>query len=60
MLNSNTLNPLTQAYLRMLSTKCVNKSYTYLIYICKQDLALNNQYAIKQNQSKTKQIIYIR
>ena len=29
-----------QAHLQMLSTKCVYK--TYILYMCKQDLALNN------------------
>ena len=32
----------TQTCLRILSTKCVYKSYIYLIYMYKQDLALNN------------------
>ena len=46
-LYSNTLNHLTvqkraQACLRMLSTKCVYKSYICLMYMNKQDLALNN------------------
>ena len=31
------------ASLRMLSAKCVYKSYIYLIYMYKQDLALNKQ-----------------
>ena len=53
----------TQARLRILSTKCVHKSYRYLIHTYKQDLALNNQqwlicYKTKLNQPK--QIICIR
>ena len=45
------------AHLRMLSTKCVYKSYMYLIYMCTQDLALNNLqwlicHKIKPNQTK--------
>ena len=31
-----------QANLKMLSTKCVYKSYIHLIYIYKKDLVLNN------------------
>ena len=43
-----------QTRIRQLSTKCVNKSYVYLIYMYKQDLALNNSLCHKTqlNQSK--------
>ena len=50
LLHFNTLNHLTvckkkkraQVCLRMLSTKCVYKSYVYLIYMYKENLSLNN------------------
>ena len=38
----NCLQKRAQAHIRILSTKCVNKSYIYLIYMYKVDLALNN------------------
>ena len=47
-----------QTRLRMLSTKCVYKSHIYLIYMCRENLALNNvqwlichKTGLKQNQS---------
>ena len=49
LLHRNTWNYLTvrkkraQAHLRMLSRKFVYKSYVYLTYKYKDDLALNNQ-----------------
>ena len=38
----NCVQKRVQARQRMLSTKCVYKSYIYLMYMCEQDLVLNN------------------
>ena len=47
-----------QARLRMLFTKCVYKSYVYLIYMYKPYLALNNLQWLICHKIKLKQIIF--
>ena len=46
-----------QVHLRMLSTKCVYKSYIYLIYMYKVDLALNNLQWLICHKTQSNQII---
>ena len=48
-----------QARLRMLFTKCVYKSYPYLIYMYKDDLVLNNQQLLICHKTQPNQILYI-
>ena len=46
----------TPANLRKLSTKCAYRSYIYLIYMYKQDLALNN---LQCDKTQPNQVLYI-
>ena len=48
-----------QARLRILSTKCDNKSYKYLINMNREDLALNNLQWLICHKTQPNQIIYI-
>ena len=45
--------------LQMSLTKCVHKSYIYLIYLYKEDLALNDLQWLICHKTKPNQILYI-
>ena len=47
------------AHLRTLSIKYVYKSYIYLIYMYKEDLALNNLQWLICHKTQPNQILYI-
>ena len=55
----NCVQKRAKAHLRTLSTKYVYKSYTYLICVHKEDLALDNLQRIIWHEALPSQIIYI-
>ena len=47
-----------QARLRILSTKCVHESYTYIINMYEEDLALNNLQCLICHKTQPNEDIY--